>query len=102
MKGVYLPSVSDWGVWLGTSLEVVGDNHSPAPIYVRQWDIVVLDRHLVLLVLAALGICVGYMCVWWCLTGTWSCVGYIFVCAVLVFSACCTVAICEVGCLART
>ena len=36
---------------------------TPAPIYVRQWDIVVLDRHLVLLVLAALGICVGYMCV---------------------------------------
>ena len=40
MKGVYLPSVSDWGVWCGTPLEVVGDNHSPAPIYVRQWDIV--------------------------------------------------------------
>ena len=20
---------------------------------------------------AVLGICVGYMCVWWCLTGTW-------------------------------
>ena len=63
----------------------------------------------------------------WCLTGTWCyecllhcylcwlyvcmvvldrhlvvCVGYIFVCAVPVFSACCTVAICEVGCLART
>ena len=36
---------------------------------------VVLDRHLVV------------------------CVGYMFVCAVLVFSACCTVAICEVGCL---
>ena len=39
---------------------------------------VVLDRHLVI------------------------CVGYIFVCAVLVFSACYIVAICEVGCLART
>ena len=36
---------------------------TPALIYVRQWDIVVLDRHLVLLVLAALGICVGYICV---------------------------------------
>ena len=67
MKGIYLPSVSDWGVWHGTPLEVVGDNHSPAPIYVRQWDIVVLDRHLVLLVLAALGICVGYMLCVWCL-----------------------------------
>ena len=53
-------------------VEVVGDNYFAAPIYVRQWDIVMLDRHLVLLVLAALGICVGYMCVWWCLTGTWS------------------------------
>ena len=36
---MYLPSVSDWGVWRGTPLEVVGDNHSPASIYVRQWDI---------------------------------------------------------------
>ena len=73
MKGVYLPSVSDWGVWRGTPLEVVGDNHSPAPIYVRQWDIVVLDRYLVLLVLAVLVIFLGYMCVLWCLTGTWCC-----------------------------
>ena len=63
----------------------------------------------------------------WCLTGTWCCycllhLAYVlaisvyggawqtpghmccyrFVYAVLVFSACCTVAICEVGCLART
>ena len=43
--------------------DFVGDNHSPAPIYERQWDIVVLDRHLVLLVLAALVIWVGSMCV---------------------------------------
>ena len=61
--GIFLPSVSDWEVWRGTPLEVVGDNHSPAPIYVWQWNIVVLDRHLVLLVLAALVICVGCMCV---------------------------------------
>ena len=47
--------------------------HSPALIYVWQWDIVVLDRHLVLLVLAALVICVGYICLLWCLTGTWCC-----------------------------
>ena len=39
---------SDWGVWHGMPLEVVRNNHSPAPIYVRQWDIVVLDRNLVL------------------------------------------------------
>ena len=39
---------------------------------------VVLDRHLVV------------------------CVGYMFVCVVLAFSACCTVAVCEVGCLAHT
>ena len=39
--------------------EVVGDNHSPALIYVRPWDIVALDKHLVLLVLAGLGICFG-------------------------------------------
>ena len=26
---------SDWGVWHGTPLEVVGNKHSPAPIYVR-------------------------------------------------------------------
>ena len=38
----------DWRVWQGTPLEVVGNNHSPAPINVWQWDIVVLDRHLVL------------------------------------------------------
>ena len=57
-------------MWRGTPLEVVGENHSPALIYMRQWDIVVLARHLVLLVLPALGIRIGYMCV--CgLTGTW-------------------------------
>ena len=53
-EGGYLPSASDWEVWHGTPLEVVSDNHSHAPIYVMQWDIVVLDRHVVLLVLAAL------------------------------------------------
>ena len=56
-------SISDWGVWCGTPLDVVGDNHFPAPICVQQWDIVVLDRHVVLLVLAGLGTCGGYMCV---------------------------------------
>ena len=55
LRGYILPSVSGWGVWRGMPLEAVGDNHSPAPIYVRQWDIVVLDRHLF--------VCVGYMCV---------------------------------------
>ena len=35
-------------------LDVVGDNRFPAPICVRQWDIVVLGRHLELLVLAVL------------------------------------------------
>ena len=30
--------LSDWGVWHGTPLEAVGDNHSPDPMYVRQWD----------------------------------------------------------------
>ena len=47
-EGGILSWLSDWGVWCGTPLEVVGDNDSPAPIYVQQWDIVVLDRHLVL------------------------------------------------------
>ena len=57
-------SISDWGVWRRMPLEVVGDNHSPAPICVRQWDTVVLDRHLVLLVLAALVImCWLYVCI---------------------------------------
>ena len=28
-----LPPISDWGVWRGTPLEVVCNNHSPAPIY---------------------------------------------------------------------
>ena len=78
-------------MWRGTPLEVEGDNHFHAPIYVRQWDIVVLDRHLMLLVLAELVICFGYICV--CLV-----LDRHLVC----FSACCTVAICEVGCLART
>ena len=44
-------------MWHGMPLEVVGDNHFPALIYVWQWGIVLLDRHLVLLVLAALGMC---------------------------------------------
>ena len=43
--------------------EVVGDNHSPALICVWQWDIVMFDRHLVLLELAALVMCVDSMCV---------------------------------------
>ena len=44
--------------------EVVGDNHSHAPIYVQQWGIVVLHRYLVLLVLAALVImCWLYVCI---------------------------------------
>ena len=59
-------------MWRGTPLEVVGDNHSPALIYVRQWDIVVF--------VAALVICVGYMCVLWCLTGSWSYVLAICLC----------------------
>ena len=84
MKGVYLPSASDWGVWRGMLLEIVGDNHSPAPIYVQQWDIVVLDRHLVLLVLAVLVICVGYMCwLYVCVVldrHLVICVGYMCVC----------------------
>ena len=52
--------------------------------------------------LAALGICVGYMCMVVPGRHLVVCVGYMFVCAELVFSACCTVAICEVGCLACT
>ena len=52
-----------------TPLEVVSDNHSPRSGLCGQWGIVVRDRHLVLLVLAALVMCVGYMCVW-CLKGT--------------------------------
>ena len=53
-------------------MEVVGYNHFPALIYVpldmegachRQVCMVVLGAHLVLLVLAALVICVRYMCV---------------------------------------
>ena len=84
----------DWRVWRGMLLEVVGDNHSPALIYVWQWGImvldstwcllaarymcwpyvciVVLDRYLVLLVLPALGICVDYRYVKlgaWCAPG---------------------------------
>ena len=52
-------------MWRETPLEVVCNNHSPAPIYggyqPRTVCIVVLVMHLVLSVLAALGICVGYM-----------------------------------------
>ena len=43
--GHNLSWLSDWGVWRGTPLESVGDNHSPDPMYVRQWD----HAHLVLL-----------------------------------------------------
>ena len=62
-------------------LEVVCNNHSPAPIYLPR--IVVLGVHLLLLVLAALHICWD-MCVY---CGAWSapvfapplviCVGYV-------------------------
>ena len=95
MKGVYLPSVS---CAMGRHWRLLV-TITPAPMFVQQWGMtgtwccecllhlpfmlaicvcVVLDRHLVVSV------------------------GYMFVCAALVFSACCTVAICEVGCLART
>ena len=43
--GHNLSWLSDWGVWRGTPLESVGDNHSPDPMYVPQWD----HAHLVLL-----------------------------------------------------
>ena len=36
--GHNLSWLSDRGVWRGTSLEAVSDNHSPDPMYVRQWD----------------------------------------------------------------
>ena len=36
--GHILSWLSDWGVWRGTPLEAVGDNHSPDLMYVRQWD----------------------------------------------------------------
>ena len=39
-----------------------------------QVCIVVLGAHLMLSVLAALGICVGYMCLLRCLERTWCCV----------------------------
>ena len=32
-RGYILPPISDWGVWRGMPLEVVYNNHSPAPIY---------------------------------------------------------------------
>ena len=64
-RGYILPPISYWGVWRRTTLEVVCNKHSPAPIYGGyhhgQVYIVVLVVHLVLSVLAALGICVGNM-----------------------------------------
>ena len=33
VQGVYFTHISDWGVWRETPLEVVCNNHSPAPIY---------------------------------------------------------------------
>ena len=33
-RGYILPPILDWGVWRGMPLEVVCNNHSPAPIYV--------------------------------------------------------------------
>ena len=79
--------------------EVVGNNHTPAPIYVQQWDTVVLGA------VSACYTC--YMCwLYVCMVvldrHLVVCVGYMFVCAVLVFSACSIVAICEVRFLART
>ena len=81
-----LPPISNWGVRHGTPLEVVCNNHSPAPIYGGyQPRTGVFVAHVVLSVLAALGICVGYMCVLWCLELTWCClcVGYIMYSGVL-------------------
>ena len=36
--GHNLSWLSDLRVWRGTPLEAVSDNHSPDPMYVRQWD----------------------------------------------------------------
>ena len=57
MIGVLLP-ISNWGVWCGTPLEVVCNNHSPAPIYggYQPWTGVFV-AHVVLSVLAALAVC---------------------------------------------
>ena len=58
-RGYILPPVSNCGVWRGTPLEVVFNNHSPAPIYGEYLPrMVVLGVHMMLLVLAALVICV--------------------------------------------
>ena len=97
-------------MWHGTPLEVVGDNHSPAPIYMGSGILWCLTGTWCCECLLHLAYVLAIrMCVW-CLTGTWSyvCVGYMFVCVVLdrhlvcLVLAGCTVAICEVGRLART
>ena len=63
--GHSLSWLSDWGVWRRTPLESVGDNHSPDPMYVWQWD----HAHLVLLGLV--GGRQAWRGVWWCLAPTW-------------------------------
>ena len=55
-----LPPISNWGVWRGTPLEVVCNNHSPALIYGGYLPrIGVFVVHMVLSVLAPLVICVA-------------------------------------------
>ena len=54
-----------------------------------QVHIVVLGVHLVLSVLAELGICVGYMYVLWCLECTWCCQCLLNLAYVLAICMCC-------------
>ena len=92
IMGYIIPPILDWGVWRGTPLEVVCNNHSPAPIYggylpptcvycgtccvpgavsaccTYQCMFVVLEAYLVLSVLAAL----SNVCLWF-LKHTWCC-----------------------------
>ena len=66
--GHNLSWLSDWGVWRGTPLESVGDNHSPDPMYVRA---AVGSRPPGAVRAGWRQIGVAWCGVWWCLAPTW-------------------------------
>ena len=132
VQGVFFPHISDWGVWVRRHwmlfVAITPLLQSMEGTCHGQVRIVVLVVHLVLSVFAALGICVGYMYVLWCLERTWCCqcllhLAYVFaicgawsapmcwlyvelgvqICVGYMWCGCTYVlAICVVGCLACT
>ena len=76
-QGYILPHISDWGVWHEMPLEVVCNNHSPAPIYggYLPWTGVYCDASCAPGAVSAC--CTWHMCIYmyvlWSLERSWCC-----------------------------